>query len=98
MLRVAYAGHQHQSFIVVIAVDGQDLTDEFHPVRTDVVKPTDERGDAPGAGFCCEKRLSWRKAQCHIYLDALGSQSLGGLQSLRNQGHLHDNVLMDLRK
>ncbi len=63
MNRRSHRGHQHFGLERrVVAVNGDDLADQFHPDRADIVESTDERRDEAGARLGGEKRLRRRKA------------------------------------
>ncbi len=62
VLRVSHARDQHESLIVVISIDRDDLANQFHTIGTDVIQPTDEGRNAPRSGFRRQERLSRREA------------------------------------
>ena len=51
MLRVPNAGDQDEGLKVIILINSEDLSNQLHPVGTDIVEPPDKGRDAPGAGF-----------------------------------------------
>ena len=95
--RMAAARDEHLRRELVVVVDLDDLANEIHAVRRDVVEPADERADVGGAGLRGQQRLRRREAQRDVDAQAFVRQRLAGLDAVARERHLDDHVLVDRR-
>ena len=96
--RAARAGDEDLGLEVVVAVDLDDVANQLHAGRRDVVEPADERADVGRADLGGEQRLRRREAQRDVDLDAFARQRLAGLDAVARERHLDDDVRIDLRR
>ena len=61
--RMPAARDEHFGRELVVVVDPDDVADELHAVRRDVVEAADERADERRAGLRGEQRLRRREAR-----------------------------------
>src|SRR5438874_528697 len=96
--RSARAGDENLGLEFVISIDLDDVADQFHAGRRDVVDAADEGADIARADLRGQQRLRGRKAQGDVDLDALARQRLAGFDAVLRERHLHDDPRIDLRE
>jgi hypothetical protein len=92
---VADAGDQHLGTEFEVVEDIDDLADQVHAGRADVVEPADERADVGSARLGREPGLRRRKDQRHVHAVFLSGQRLARLDPFLGERHLDDDVRVD---
>ena len=94
--RTARAGDENLGRELIVVEDLDDLVNQAHAGRRDIVKAADERADESRADLGSEQRLRRREDQRDVDADAFLRELLARLHAVARERHLDDDVLVDL--
>ncbi len=93
MKRVAHGGDQHLRLeLRILAINGDDISDELHAGLRNIIETPDERRDEGGTGLRGEDRLAGRKAERDIDHRAFIGERLACLEPVDRKRHLDGDV------
>src|SRR6266581_1707979 len=92
------ARDKHFSLVPIILIDRENLGNELHPVRADIVKSSHEWTHDVSASLRSEQRLVRRKAESHVCPNVFCLQAFYRFKPLAGKWNLHDNLIIDFRQ